>query len=137
MSAPPGRALVLRVYYEDTDFSGAVYHANYLRFFERGRTEMLRSTGIDQAALHSSTGLGFVVRHMALDFLRPARMDDVLTVTTRTREVRGATMLLRQEIERGAELLVGAEVRIAAVRDGRPVRIPDDVRRAFNHAERT
>src|ERR671921_104849 len=129
MSAPPGHALVIRVYYEDTDFSGAVYHANYLRFFERGRTEMLRSTGIDQAALHSSTGLGFVVRHMAIDFLRPARMDDVLTVTTQTREVRGATMLLRQEIARAGEFLVGADVTIAAVREGRPVRIPDEVRR--------
>jgi acyl-CoA thioester hydrolase len=121
-------AITVRVYYEDTDFSGAVYHANYLRFLERGRTEMVRAAGIDQASLHAATGLGFVVRRMAIDFLRPARMDDLLTVTTQPREVRGASMTLRQDILRGDELLLTAEVVVAAVRRGRAVRIPEALR---------
>ena len=122
-------AITVRVYYEDTDFSGAVYHAGYLRFLERGRTELLRAAGLDQAGLHAATGLGFVVRRMALEFLRPARMDDLLTVATQPREVRGASMVLRQEVRRGEELLVSADVTIAAVRAGRPVRIPEELRR--------
>ena len=124
-------AIVVRVYYEDTDFSGAVYHANYLRFLERGRTEMVRASGIDQASLHAATGLGFVVRRMALEFLRPARMDDLLNVTTQPREVRGASMTLRQEISRGEELLLSAEVVVAAVLRGRAVRIPEALRRGL------
>src|SRR3954454_25402849 len=125
------QALAVRVYYEDTDFSGAVYHANYLRFLERARTELVRAAGIDQASLHAATGLGFVVRRMALEFLRPARMDDLLTVTTRPVEVRGASMTLHQEIRRGEELLLTAEVHVAAVKSGRAVRIPDALRAAL------
>jgi acyl-CoA thioester hydrolase len=125
---PLMHTLAIRVYYEDTDFSGAVYHANYLRFLERGRTEMVRAAGIDQASLHAATGLGFVVRRMAIEFLRPASMDDLLTVTTQPQEVRGASMTLRQEISRGEELLLTAEVVVAAVRQGRAVRIPDALR---------
>lgn len=124
-------AITIRVYYEDTDFSGAVYHANYLRFLERGRTEMVRAAGVDQASLHAATGLGFVVRRMALEFLRPARMDDLLTVMTEPREVRGASMTLHQVILRGDELLLTAEVAVAAVRGGRAVRLPETLRESL------
>ena len=121
--------LAVRVYYEDTDFSGFVYHASYLRFLERGRTELLRDLAGDQSDLHrEARGLVFVVRRMTLDYLRPAVMDDQLTVLTRTRELRGASMTLSQEVRRGAELLVSAEVTVACVRDGRATRLPDSLR---------
>src|SRR3954464_5996626 len=82
--------LPVRVYYEDTDFSGVVYHANYLRFLERGRTDFLRLAGVDQSTLPAGgDGLILAVRRMALDFLKPARMDDVLVVETRAADVRG------------------------------------------------
>jgi acyl-CoA thioester hydrolase len=124
-----GHALTLRVYYEDTDFSGFVYHASYLRFMERGRTELLRGLAGDQSDLHrDARGLVFVVRRMSIDYLRPARMDDLLTVSTRTRELRGASLTLTQEVRRGEEALVTAEVTVACVRDGRAVRLPDSLR---------
>lgn len=124
--------MTVRVYYEDTDFSGFVYHANYLRFLERGRTELLRDLALEQADLQRDAGLIFVVRRMALDFLRPARMDDVLTVMTEPLELRGASMPLAQEIRRGEEVLLRADVTVAAVRGGRAVRLPDGLRRALS-----
>lgn len=125
----PAHRLGVRVYYEDTDFSGFVYHANYLRFLERGRTEMLRGLAGDQSDLHrEARGLVFVVRRMALDFVRPARMDDQLSIVTRTQLLRGASMQLAQEVRRGDELLVAAEVTVACVRDGRAIRLPDGLR---------
>jgi acyl-CoA thioester hydrolase len=126
-----GRHLLpVRVYYEDTDFSGVVYHASYLRFLERGRTEFLRAAGLDQSALHAEgQGLIFAVRRLTIDYLRPARMDDVLAVETRTAEVRGASLLVAQRILRGHEALVTADVRVAAIAGGRPARIPDEIRR--------
>jgi acyl-CoA thioester hydrolase len=121
--------LPVRVYYEDTDFSGFVYHASYLRFLERGRTELLRGLAGDQSELHrEARGLVFVVRRMSLDFARPARMDDLLTVLTRTLTLRGASMRLAQEVRRGDALLVAADVTVACVRDGRAVRLPDALR---------
>ena len=97
----------VRVYYEDTDFSGIVYHANYLRFMERGRTNHLRLMGASQHALfeqaqEETPGFAFVVRSMELDFLRPARMDDVLDVVTWPVAVKGASITLAQEVRRGA-----------------------------------
>ncbi|GJD50224.1 Acyl-CoA thioesterase YbgC [Methylobacterium crusticola] len=125
-------ALPVRVYYEDTDFSGFVYHASYLRFMERGRTELLRGLAGDQSDLHrEANGLVFVVRRMSLDFLRPARMDDALTVLTATREMRGASLHMAQEVRRGGETLVRAEVVVACVREGRAIRLPDALRRAL------
>lgn len=132
---PPHR-LDLRVYYEDTDFSGFVYHASYLRFMERGRTELLRALAGDQSDLHrEARGLVFVVRRMSLDFLRPARMDDQLAILTRTRALRGASMQLAQEVRRDDELLVAADVTVACVRDGRAVRLPDTLRRRLAPAD--
>ena len=127
--------LTLRVYYEDTDFSGFVYHASFLRFMERGRTEMLRALAGDQSDMHrEARGLIFVVRRMNLDFLRPARMDDLLIVATRTAELRGASMHLVQEVCRDDEVLVRAEVVVACVRDGRAIRLPDSLRAALTRS---
>src|SRR3979411_2232092 len=110
----------VRVYYEDTDFSGIVYHANYLRFMERGRTTYLRLIGADHGALFAAApshaaGLAFVVRTMRIDFLKPARMDDVLEVVTAPQEVKGASIMLRQRVMRGGETLVEAQVRVACI----------------------
>lgn len=125
--------LTVRVYYEDTDFSGVVYHASYLRFLERGRTEFLRLAGVDQSALHAGgTGLAFAVRRMTLEFLKPALMDDVLVVETRMVEVRGASLAMAQRILRREEALVVADVRVAAIANGRPVRLPEGLRRALS-----
>ncbi|MBS7804878.1 tol-pal system-associated acyl-CoA thioesterase [Rhizobiales bacterium TNE-4] len=118
----------LRVYYEDTDFSGVVYHASYLRFFERGRTEFIRSCGIDQQALHRETGVYFVVRRMAVDWLKPALMDDELVVETKAVKFGGASMELSQRILRGNEVLTTAEVLVVILKEGRPTRLPDSIR---------
>jgi acyl-CoA thioester hydrolase len=121
----------IRVYYEDTDFSGVVYHANYLRFLERGRTEFIRSAGIDQLALHREDGIAFVVRSMSVEFVRPALMDDVVEVETRAQTMRGPLIALGQVIRRGGEVLTMAQVAIACVKGGRPQRLPAGVREAL------
>ncbi|SFG39012.1 tol-pal system-associated acyl-CoA thioesterase [Methylobacterium gossipiicola] len=127
--------LPVRVYYEDTDFSGFVYHASYLRFMERGRTELLRGLAGDQSDLHrDAAGLHFVVRRMVIDYAKPARMDDLLAVRTWTAQMKGASMHLAQEIWRGDERLVRAEVVVACVRDGRAIRLPDSLRMALSGA---
>jgi len=124
--------LPVRVYYEDTDFSARVYHASYLRFLERGRTELLRAVEVAQSDLHAQMGgLAFVVRRMNIDFLGAAVMDDVLTVVTKPKDMRGASMILAQEVRRGEEVLVAADVMVACVRGGRAVRIPDELRAAL------
>jgi acyl-CoA thioester hydrolase len=119
----------VRIYWEDTDAGGVVYHANYVRFMERARTEWLRAQGIDQLALRESTGLGFVVRDMHLDFHRPARLDDELRVTVGVKERRSASMLFGQDIVRGEAALVRATVRVACVNldTMRPAQIPADL----------
>lgn len=128
--------LPIRVYYEDTDFSGLVYHASHLRFMERGRTELLRDLGIHQRALLEGTsgGLFFVVRSMTIDFKRPALMDDLLIVETAVEEVAGASVALAQRILRDGELLVTAEVKVVAVENGRARRLPPEARAKFQAA---
>ncbi len=128
--------MAVRVYYEDTDFTGIVYHASYLRFMERGRTNYLRLIGADQRALFEAAereapGFAFVVRSMAIEFLKPARMDDVLIVTTEPEEVKGASMTLRQRVTRQADVLVEAHVRVAFVSGGRARPIPKPLRAAL------
>jgi acyl-CoA thioester hydrolase len=123
--------LTVRVYYEDTDFTGIVYHANYLRYMERGRTNYLRLIGADHRALFEVAEFAFVVRSMTLDYLRPARMDDILEVVTEPEEVKGASITLRQRVMRGEELLVGASVRVAFISDGRARPIPKPLRMAM------
>ncbi len=119
----------VRVYYEDTDAAGIVYHANYLRFAERGRTEFLRSLGHSHTRARVEDGIAFVVRRCAADFLVPARLDDALTVTTEVRAVRGALLVLRQEIRRGDALLVALDIDVACIgREGRARRLPPVLR---------
>lgn len=129
-----GHRLLQRVYYEDTDFSGVVYHARYLHFLERGRTDYLRCLGIEQGGegLGGDEGLAFVVRHMDLDFRAPARMDDVVEIRTTPHRVGGAKLVLDQTIECNGSLLIQARVTIAVINaGGRPRRLPPDVGMRF------
>ena len=126
----------VRVYYEDTDFTGVVYHASYLRFMERGRSNYLRLLGADQRALFEQVekeapGFAFVVRSMQIDFRRPARMDDVLEVVTVPKEVKGASVVLQQSVNRDGEILVEATVQVAFVSNGRARPIPKALRMAM------
>jgi acyl-CoA thioester hydrolase len=128
--------LAVRVYYEDTDFSGVVYHASYLRFMERGRTDYLRLLGVDHRELFEETereapGFHFVVRTMSIDFLKPARMDDMLEIMTEPEEVKGASIRLCQKVARSGETLVEAHVRVAFVSGGKAQRIPKALREAM------
>ncbi|MEO8667760.1 MAG: tol-pal system-associated acyl-CoA thioesterase [Bauldia sp.] len=130
---PGGHVLPVRVYFEDTDFSGVVYHANYLRFLERGRTDFLRLLGVGHDALDRGAGegdrLAFAVRHMTLEFLKPARIDELLEVDTRLARTTGARIVLDQAVRRGDAVLVEATVTVALVnRAGRVRRLPDDLR---------
>ena len=126
--------LAIRIYYEDTDFSGFVYHANYLKFCERGRSDFLRLVGVHHHELHGEhAGTGFVVRHMSCDFLKPARIDDIVTVITRLVSAKGARMELVQEIRRGDEVLFSARVTAALIDGkGRPKRFPAQMLAAFS-----
>ena len=131
-----GHVLTVRVYYEDTDFTGIVYHANYLRYMERGRTNYLRLLGTDHRALFEATereapGFAFVVRSMNIEFLKPARMDDVLEIVTAPQEVKGASVILHQQVTRAGEALVDAQVRVAFVSAGRARPIPKPLRLAM------
>ena len=126
----------VRVYYEDTDFSGVVYHANFLRFMERGRTNYLRLIGADHRALfaqveNEAPGFAFVVRAIEIEFLKAARMDDVLEVVTAPEEVKGASVMLRQRVTRDGVVLVEARVRVAFVSAGRARPIPLPLRAAM------
>jgi acyl-CoA thioester hydrolase len=129
LSEHPPDALWVRVYYEDTDFSGRVYHASYLRFLERGRTEWLRRRGFAHRDFAETTGVLFVVRSLHIEYLAAAMMDDLLTVETVVAAVRGASIEFKQRILRSDKELVTAEVLAASIRDGRPARIPADLRR--------
>ncbi len=128
--------LTVRVYYEDTDYTGIVYHANYLRYMERGRTNYLRLLGVGHRALFEETGkeapgFAFVVRSMTIDFLKPARMDDLLEIRTAPQEVKGASITVHQRVMRGDDLLVDAHVRVAFVSGGRARPIPKPLRAAM------
>ena len=136
---PSGHRLLARVYYADTDFSGVVYHARYLHFMERARTDYLRLLGVEQASLAIEgdvEGLVFVVHRMEIDFKAPARMDDVLTIETATEKAGGAKMILQQQIRRGDALLIAAKVIIAVINgQGRPRRLPEALATKFLAAQ--
>jgi acyl-CoA thioester hydrolase len=120
--------LPLRVYYEDTDLAGIVYYANYLKYIERGRSEWVRDLGIDQTALRAARGIVFAVRRVEADYLRPARFDDLLSVTTAPELTTGARIVLWQEVLRGAEVLFAARVTLVCLGpEGRALRIPADL----------
>lgn len=117
------------VYYEDTDASGLVYHASYLRFAERARTEMLRGYGFAQSQLWEEAGIAFVVRRAVVDFRLPARLDDQLQVHTWLSKLRGASFDMLQVIRRNETMLVQLTLKLACIgRDGRPARLPDELR---------
>jgi acyl-CoA thioester hydrolase len=119
----------LRVYYEDTDAAGIVYYANYLKFAERARTELLRYLEVEQTRLSAEQDVGFVVRRCEVDYLAPARLDDSLEVHTRLLEVGGASFQGKQVVKRGDTELVKLAVRLACVRsNGRPTRLPRPLR---------
>ena len=129
--------LPLRVYYEDTDAQGIVYYANWMRFLERGRTELLRLLGLQHSALRDDKGLNWVVRRCTIDYLKPARLDECIDIVTSCGELRGASLEMIQKARRGEELLVDAELLVACIgEDGRPVRLPLYVRTALREVAR-
>ena len=128
--------LPVRVYHEDTDFSGLVYHASYIRFCERGRSDFVRLLGIDHDDLMSAKSdkepAAFVVRRMEIDYLKPASIGDVLEVVSECEEIGGATLTLRQEIRRDDTAIVKARVKIVLItRSGKPQRLGALIRSAF------
>lgn len=120
-------ALPIRVYYEDTDAGGIVYYANYLRFAERARTEYIRALGCTQSEALEEERCGFTVRHVEIDYKKPARLDDELVITCELREVKGASAVMYQEVLRGEDVLATIEVKVAYINlvKLRPVRIPE------------
>ena len=120
----------VRVYYEDTDMAGIVYHANYLKFIERARSEWVKGMGIDQNALREHEGVVFVIRRIEADFRASARFDDELVVQTRVQSVGGVRLVLHQEVQRAGEALFTAEVTLVSMTlDGQPTRLPQELRR--------
>ncbi len=136
---PSGHRQMVRVYYADTDFSGVVYHARYLEFFERGRSDFLRLAGVHHTELAGGKHgekLVWVVRRMEIDFLGPARIDDVLTVDTVTERVSGARIFMAQTLLRDGETLVRAKVEAAIVSEtGKPRRFPKEWAQVFLPAD--
>ena len=127
--------LAVRVYYEDTDLAGVVYHAGYLRFAERGRSEWLRALGLDQARLHAERGVAFAVAAMEARWLAPARFDDLVCVETAARAASGARAVLDQAVTRDGARLFEARVTVAATGpSGRAVRLPAELRAALARA---
>jgi acyl-CoA thioester hydrolase len=124
----PFHEFAVRVYYEDTDFSGRVYHASYIRFLERGRTEWLRALGYEHGVLAGEQGVVFAVRRLEIDYLAPAIIDDLLRVETRVSAVPGAAIDFAQTGLRADQTLATAKVLVAALRGGRPMRIPPELR---------
>jgi len=126
-----GHVLPVRVYYEDTDFTGVVYHGAYVKFFERGRSDFLRLCGIHHKDLQDGVhgqGLAFAVRRMNVEFERPARVDDILEVHTELKDQKGARIELRQTILRDGTSLVSADVTVAVITlEGRPARLPKEL----------
>ncbi|SHM42347.1 tol-pal system-associated acyl-CoA thioesterase [Roseibium suaedae] len=133
--------LPVRVYYEDTDFTGVVYHGAFIKFFERGRSDYLRLCEVHHTELQNADparSLAFAVRRMSVEFMRPARIDDVLEVHTSLVEARGARLELRQEIRRSGDVLITADVLVAVINgQGRPARLPKDIMSRLEHLART
>ena len=130
-----GHRLMARVYYADTDFSGVVYHARYLEFFERGRSDYLRLAGVHHTELAEGKHgerIVWVVRRMEIDFRGSARIDDILTIDTRSEDISGARIFMAQQLKRGGEVLVEARVEAAIIgENGRPRRFPREWVAAF------
>jgi len=136
-SQPPAAfSLSLRVYYQDTDAGGVVFHANYLNFFERARTEWLRELGFDVRELAATDGLMFIVREVRVNYMRPAQVDDLLTVTAVLHHLGRAQFTLGQSVLRGEEVLVQGTVNLACVSaEGlKPIRVPPRVYAALEES---
>ncbi|MFY9326736.1 MAG: tol-pal system-associated acyl-CoA thioesterase [Georgfuchsia sp.] len=127
------RKLTFRIYYEDTDAGGVVYYANYLRFLERARTEVLRDLGFEQALLLQENRIAFAVRSLSADYLKPARLDDLIEVTSAVEELGRAQVLFRQQIVRQGDLLLKAQVRVACIDPlrGKAVAMPKEIHEKF------
>lgn len=123
----------VRIYYEDTDAGGVVYHSNFIKFTERGRTELLRFMGFENKSLHESQGILFVVRHISADYLKPAVLDDLLEVQTLVTQLKNTSLVMKQSIYRNTEMIFTADVTIVAIDAGslKPVRIPEGLRGGF------
>ncbi|MFA6015568.1 MAG: tol-pal system-associated acyl-CoA thioesterase [Gallionellaceae bacterium] len=123
----------VRVYFQDTDAGGVTYHASYVNFMERARTEWLRSFGYSNAGLMKELGVMFVVRSLKLDYLKPAELDDLLSVTAQVKEVGRSRVTLLQTVSRGEELLTHGEVHLVCVvaESFKPVRVPDVLRKQW------
>jgi acyl-CoA thioester hydrolase len=128
----PPHSFPIRVYYEDTDAAGIVYYANYLKYAERARTEMMREAGVPHQTMVERDGVMFAVRRCEVDYIRPARLDDLLDVETRLLEVGGATLEAEQVVRRAADDLVRIRIRLACLDGrGRPARLPASIRAAL------
>lgn len=127
--------LPVRVYYEDTDAGGVVYHANFLKFAERGRTELLRSLGFTNTSLVEKEGFLFVVRHIEADYRKPGRLEEDLEVVSVVEEIKNASFVMRQTVSRGSDILCVMKVALVCVEmnktDIKPVRIPDHLKSGF------
>ncbi len=125
----------VRVYYEDTDAGGVVFYANYLKFFERARTEYLRALGFEQDQLMQDAGIIFVVRSVAVDYLKPARFNDLLEVTASVSQSKKTSFIFNQQVSRGDELLCHGDIRIACLDVGtmRPKAIPSEILQTLRH----
>lgn len=130
---PSAHVFPLRVYYEDTDAAGIVYYANYLKFAERARSELLRWLGTDNSTLQRDYDVVFAVRNCSVSYFGPARLDDSLEVRTEILAVGGATLSARQRVERAGEVLADMKIRLACLNSrGRPARLPRTIRNAFD-----
>lgn len=125
--------LPIRIYYEDTDAGGVVYHANYLKFFERARTEMLRSLGVEQSMLRTEYGVIFAVKNMQMDFIRPAKFDDFLQASTEIKQVKKASLIFEQTLRRDEITLCTARCQIVCLNADTfsPTAIPDFLLKQF------
>jgi acyl-CoA thioester hydrolase len=138
----PAHVWPVRVYFEDTDAGGVVYHGNYLKFAERARTELLRAGGFDHTGLAKEHAVLIVVRDCTMEFIAPARLDDALEVRTRIATIGGASFTMRQEVFRpmpeagGDKLLVRLDLRLACIdREFRPARLPPALKHALSHTK--
>ena len=122
----------VRVYYEDTDAAGVVYHAGYLMFAERARTEMLRECGFEHARLLNDEGISFAVARLEIDYRKPAKLDDLLVVRTKMAQMQGASFSMEQIILRREDVVAELKIRIACIgKGGRAIRIPQGLRKLF------
>lgn len=129
-------SIAVRVYYQDTDAGGVVFHAQYLAFMERARSELLNARGVDLARFVEDRGVLFMVHELAMRFLRPARLNDVLSVSAEVVRIGAASLTFRQRVQRGEEMLVEADIIVALVdrARGRPARVPDELKTMLGNA---